>query len=81
MENFQKLQYVQILHKLLTTEKPASINSILLPPLLPLDSPVTKSLFATVQNKMHYAIHGNTAAEVIMARADHTDFYLTTILC
>ncbi len=37
-----------------------------------LDSQITKSFFATVQNKMHYAVHGNTAAEVIMARADHT---------
>ncbi len=37
-----------------------------------LDSQITKDFFATVQNKMHYAIHGNTAAEVIMARADHT---------
>lgn len=36
-----------------------------------LDSRITKDFFATVQNKMHYAIHGNTAAEVIMARADH----------
>ena len=26
---------------------------------------------ATVQNKMHYAVHGNTAAEVIVERADH----------
>ena len=26
---------------------------------------------ATVQNKMHYAVHGNTAAEVIVARANH----------
>ena len=25
-----------------------------------------------MKNKMHYAVHGNTAAEVIMARADHT---------
>ena len=25
-----------------------------------------------VQNKMHYAVHGGKAAEVIMARADHT---------
>ena len=25
-----------------------------------------------MQNKMHYDIHGNTAAEVITARADHT---------
>ena len=37
-----------------------------------LNSPVTKDFFAMVQNKMHYAVHGNTAAEVIMARADHT---------
>lgn len=37
-----------------------------------LDSQTTKDFFSTVQNKMHYAIHGNTAAEVIVARADHT---------
>ena len=37
-----------------------------------LDSQNTRNFFATVQNKMHYAVHGNTAAEVIMARADHT---------
>ena len=37
-----------------------------------LDSQLTKDFFATVQNKMHYAVHGNTAAEVIMERADHT---------
>lgn len=37
-----------------------------------LDSETTKKFFATVQNKMHYAVHGNTAAEVILARADHT---------
>jgi hypothetical protein len=30
----------------------------------------TKRFFATVQNKMHYAIHGRTAAEVIVLRAD-----------
>lgn len=35
------------------------------------DSKITKDFFATVQNKMHYAIHGNTAAEVIVARANH----------
>ena len=34
-------------------------------------SVVTKEFYATVQNKMHYAVHGNTAAEVIAARADH----------
>ena len=37
-----------------------------------LDSQITRDFFATVQNKMHYAVHGNTAAEVIMERADHT---------
>jgi hypothetical protein len=31
----------------------------------------TKRFFAAVQNKMHYAIHGNTAAEIIVNRADH----------
>ncbi|MCJ8331876.1 MAG: virulence RhuM family protein [Lentisphaeria bacterium] len=31
----------------------------------------TKRFFAAVQNKMHYAIHGNTAAEIIVDRADH----------
>lgn len=37
-----------------------------------LDSKTTKDFFATVQNKMHYAVHGSTAAEVIISRADHT---------
>ena len=36
------------------------------------DSKTTKDFFATVQNKMHYAVHGSTAAEVIVQRADHT---------
>jgi hypothetical protein len=31
----------------------------------------TKRIFAAVQNKLHYAIHGQTAAEVIVDRADH----------
>ena len=31
---------------------------------------VTKQFFATVQNKMHYSVHGHTAAEVIYNRAD-----------
>jgi hypothetical protein len=30
----------------------------------------TKRFFATVQNKLHWAIHGQTAAEVILSRAD-----------
>ena len=37
-----------------------------------LDSKTTKDFFATVQNKMHYAVHGSIAAEIIMSRADHT---------
>lgn len=32
----------------------------------------TKRFFATVQNKLHWAIHGQTAAEVILSRADAT---------
>jgi len=32
----------------------------------------TKRFFATVQNKLHWAIHGQTAAEVIFRRADAT---------
>jgi len=31
---------------------------------------ITKEFFATVQNKLHWAIHGKTAAEVISERAD-----------
>ena len=31
----------------------------------------TKRFFAAVQNKLHYAIHGQTAAEAIVNRADH----------
>ncbi len=31
----------------------------------------TKRFFAAVQNKLHWAIHGQTAAEVIVDRADH----------
>ena len=37
-----------------------------------LDSQITKDFFATVQNKMHYAVHRSTVAEVIVERADHT---------
>ena len=31
----------------------------------------TKRFFAAVQNKMHYAVHGSTAAEILVDRADH----------
>ena len=34
------------------------------------DAPVTKEFFATVQNKLHWAITGQTAAELIRASAD-----------
>lgn len=34
------------------------------------DAETTKQFFATVQNKMHYAIHGQTAAELIHNRTD-----------
>ena len=37
-----------------------------------LDSKITRDFFATVQNKIHYAVHGSTAAELIVARADHS---------
>ncbi len=36
------------------------------------DALATKRFYATVQNKMHFAIHGNTAAELIVKRADAT---------
>jgi hypothetical protein len=36
-----------------------------------LSATATKRFFAAIQNKMHYAIHGNTAAEVIIGRANH----------
>lgn len=35
-------------------------------------SPVTQDFYATVQNKFHYAITGQTAAEIIYTKADHT---------
>lgn len=34
------------------------------------DAPTTRAFFAKVQNKLHFAIHGHTAAELIYARAD-----------
>jgi hypothetical protein len=34
------------------------------------DDKLTQEFFATVQNKMHYAVHGHTAAEIIVKRAD-----------
>lgn len=40
------------------------------------DSPLTKEFFATVQNKLHWAITGQTAAELIYTAADATKIYM-----
>ncbi len=34
------------------------------------DAPTTRQFFQKVQNKMHYAVHGHTAAELIVERAN-----------
>ncbi len=34
------------------------------------DAPTTRHFFKMMQNKMHYAVHGHTAAELIVERAD-----------
>ena len=34
------------------------------------DAPTTRLFFKRIQNKMHYAVHGQTAAELVMERAD-----------
>lgn len=34
------------------------------------DAPTTRDFFARVQNKLHFAIHGHTAAELVLKRAD-----------
>jgi len=40
------------------------------------DAPTTKDFFAKVQNKLHYAIHQHTAAELIESRADSNKDYM-----
>ena len=35
-----------------------------------LDTELSQQFFATVQNKMHWAAHGHTAAEIVHERAD-----------
>ena len=40
------------------------------------NSPITREFFATVQNKMHFAIHGKTASELIKERADSQKPYM-----
>ena len=39
-------------------------------------SKATEKFFSTVQNKMHYAVHGHTAAEIIYDRADATKDFM-----
>ena len=40
------------------------------------DAPLTKDFFATVQNKLHWAITGQTAAELIYSSADATRIFM-----
>lgn len=40
------------------------------------DSPTTKDFYAMVQNKFHYAISGQTAAEIVYSSADHQKEHL-----
>ena len=40
------------------------------------NSPITKNFFASVQNKLHWAITGKTAAEIIYSSADATKLYM-----
>ena len=44
------------------------------------EASTTKTFFKTVQNKLHFAIHGKTAAELIMdrAKAEKENMGLTT---
>lgn len=40
------------------------------------DVETTKTFFATVQNKIHFAVHGHTAAEIVATRADAGKKYM-----
>lgn len=40
------------------------------------DAPLTKEFFSTVQNKLHWAITGNTAAEIIYSSADASQIHM-----
>ena len=40
------------------------------------NSPTTKEFYAMVQNRFHYAITGQTAAEIIYTKADHTQEHM-----
>lgn len=41
-----------------------------------IDAPTTRLFYKMVQNKMHYAVHGHTAAELIVERADAEKEYM-----
>ena len=45
------------------------------------NSATTKRFYATVQNKMHFAVHGHTASELIVERADHTKEHMGLTTC
>ncbi len=40
------------------------------------DAELTRRFFATIQNKLHYAVHGRTAAELIAERVDANKIYM-----
>ena len=40
------------------------------------NAPTTKDFYAAVQNKFHYAIVGQTGAEIVFSRADHTKVHM-----
>ena len=40
------------------------------------DAPTTRDFYAMIQNRFHYAITGQTAAEIIYTKADHTKEYM-----
>lgn len=44
------------------------------------DAPTTRLLFKKVQNKMHYAVHGHTAAELII-KTFFNDYRLSPSIC
>lgn len=40
------------------------------------NAPTTRDFFAKVQNKLHFAVHGHTAAELIANRANSTKLHM-----
>ena len=45
------------------------------------DSQITQDFYATVQNKFHYAITGQTAAEIVYTKADHKKEHMGLTTC